>query len=94
MPRIPDSHKRTLQFLIVKNFQPILGYIRSIRKLQSRYLFMDVSLANQPRLHSNCIEISFFFVSVQVHPTLNTIHDVMSAPDFLYSTKERLENLK
>ena len=53
-----------------------------------------VSSVNQSHLLTNCSNVGSFSIFVEAHQTLKTSH-VMSAPDYLLSTKEELlENPK
>lgn len=59
-----------------------------LKKLHLGDLLVEVSSANQYQLLANSSAISSFLVSVQFHPTLNTIRGVISKPEILYSKKD------
>lgn len=84
------SFRNTSPFLITKTFQSIPSDVCTIKNLHSSDLLVEASSANRLQLHSNCKEIGSFSVSVRLHPTLNTIHGVISEPKFSYSAKVEL----
>lgn len=89
------SFKEFSLAFISKTFQSVFGDVCLLKRLHSDHLLVEVSSANQLQVRTDSSAIDSFFISVQVHPTKNSIRGVISEPEQLYSTKDEiLENRK
>ncbi|GFW51402.1 uncharacterized protein TNCV_4603521 [Trichonephila clavipes] len=82
-------------FLIEKAFTSSIGEVKSIRKMRSGDLFLEVSSAKQATALINLQKLAHLDVTVAPHSNLNFSRGVISPADFLnVSTEEIKENMK
>ena len=84
------SFKNTSPFLIAKTFHSILGEVRSIKKLKSGDLMIEVSSVDESNMLCKYSVIGTLAVSVEKHYNLNSCRGVISEPDLLYLTNEEI----
>ncbi|GFR12058.1 uncharacterized protein TNCT_587811 [Trichonephila clavata] len=82
-------------FLIEKAITSSIGQVKTIRKMRSGDLFLEVTSAKQSAALMNLHKMAHFDITVVPHNTLNFSRDVISAADLLnVSTEEILENMQ
>jgi hypothetical protein len=82
-------------FLIHKSLQAKIGDAKSVKKLRSGELLVEVSTTKQAMILSTLKSLGNLAVVVSAHRTLNFSKGVISEPDLQYiSESEILENLK
>ena len=86
---------KTSPFLIEKAIQSAVGCIKSIKKLRSGELLIEVQNNQQAINLRKCTQLANIPITVSAHRTLNSCRGVISEPDLLYvSETELTENLK
>lgn len=93
--QIKDGNFQSVSpFLINKTLKSLVGEVKSVKKLRSGDLLVEVTTAKQAELIINCRTFGPYPVSVTPHSRLNFSRGVISEPDLLYTTgNEILENL-
>ncbi|GFW78904.1 RNase H domain-containing protein [Trichonephila clavipes] len=82
-------------FLIEKAITGSIGEVKSIRKMRSGDLFLEVSSSNQATALIKLQKLAHLDLTVAPHSTLNFSRGVISPADFLnVSTEEIKENMK
>lgn len=92
---LQGSFAQVSPFLIMKATQSVVGETKSIKKLRSGDLLLEVSNDKQAENIMKCNLFGNIPVSVSAHSTLNTSRGVISERDLTYiSEGEILENLR
>ncbi|GFY31938.1 uncharacterized protein TNCV_2620751 [Trichonephila clavipes] len=93
--RTPDTFTNISPFLIEKAITGSIGEVKSIRKMRSGDLFLEVSSSNQATALIKLRKLAHLDLTVAPHSTLNFSRGVISPADFLnVSTEEIKENMK
>ncbi|GFS83187.1 uncharacterized protein TNCV_1287641 [Trichonephila clavipes] len=93
--KTPDTFTNISPFLIEKAITGSIGEVKSIRKMRSGDLFLEVSSSNQATALMKLQKLAHLDITVAPHSTLNFSRGVISPADFLnVSTEEIKENMK
>ncbi|GFW40960.1 uncharacterized protein TNCV_4370081 [Trichonephila clavipes] len=93
--KTPDTFTNISPFLIEKAITGSIGEVKSIRKMRSGDLFLEVSSSNQATALMKLLKLAHLDITVAPHSTLNFSRGVISPADFLnVSTEEIKENMK
>ncbi|GFQ90583.1 uncharacterized protein TNCT_82851 [Trichonephila clavata] len=93
--KTPDIFTNVSPFLIEKAISGSIGEVKSIRKMRSGDLFLEVSSPNQATALINLQKLAHLDITVAARSNLNFSRGAISPADFLnVSTEEILENMK
>ncbi|GFX01442.1 uncharacterized protein TNCV_1864161 [Trichonephila clavipes] len=93
--KTPDTFTNVSPFLIEKAIPGSIGEVKSIRKMRSGDLFLEVSSSNQATALIKLQKLVHLDFTVAPHSNLNFSRGVISPADFLnVSTEEIKENMK
>ncbi|GFX86690.1 uncharacterized protein TNCV_1408881 [Trichonephila clavipes] len=93
--KTPATFTNVSPFLIEKAITGSIGEVKSIRKMRSGDLFLEVSSSNQAKALIKLQKLAHLDLTVAPHSTLNFSRGVISPADFLnVSTEEIKENMK
>ncbi|GFT73764.1 uncharacterized protein TNCV_1327651 [Trichonephila clavipes] len=93
--RTTETFSKVSPFLIEKAISGSIGAVKTIRKMRSGDLFIEVSSSQQASALTKLRHLATIDVTVVAHRTLNYSRGVISAADLLHvSTEEILENLQ
>ncbi|GFV23511.1 uncharacterized protein TNCV_4782221 [Trichonephila clavipes] len=93
--KTPATFTSVSSFLIEKAFASSIGEVKSIRKMLSGDLFLEVFSSNQATALIKLQKLAHLDITVAPHSNLNFSRGVISPADFLnVSTEEIKENMK
>ncbi|GFU54960.1 uncharacterized protein TNCV_3090471 [Trichonephila clavipes] len=93
--RTTETFSKVSPFLIEKAISGSIGAVKTIRKMRSGDLFIEVSSSQQASALTKLRHLATIDVTVVAHRSLNYSRGVISAADLLHvSTEEILENLQ
>ncbi|GFW57093.1 hypothetical protein TNCV_1116211 [Trichonephila clavipes] len=93
--KIPATFTNVSPFLIEKAITGSIGEVKSIRKMRSGDLFLEVSSSNQATALIKLQKLAHLDITKAPHSNLNFSRGVISPADFLnVSTEEIKENMK
>ncbi|GFR16566.1 uncharacterized protein TNCT_576121 [Trichonephila clavata] len=93
--KTPETFSNVSPFLITKAISSSLGKVKSIRKMRSEDLFLEVSSSKQKTDLIKLQKLAYLDITVAPHTNLNFSSGVISPAEFLnVSTEEILENMK
>ncbi|GFX33637.1 putative RNA-directed DNA polymerase from transposon X-element [Trichonephila clavipes] len=93
--KTPATFTNVSPFLIEKAITGAIGEVKSIRKMRSGDLFLEVSSSNQATALIKLQKLAHLELTVAPHSNLNFSRGVISPADFLnVSTEEIKENMK
>ena len=93
--RSEGDFSKTSPFLIEKAINSIVGNSKSIKKLRSGELLVEIQSYKQATNLKKCTKLANIPITVSAHRTLNSCRGVISETDLQYVTEtELLENLK
>ncbi|GFW49659.1 uncharacterized protein TNCV_357621 [Trichonephila clavipes] len=93
--RTTETFSKVSPFLIEKAISGSIGAVKTIRKMRSGDLFIEVSSSQQASALTKLRHLATIDVTVVAHRSLNYSRCVISAADLLHvSTEEILENLQ
>ncbi|GFW55880.1 uncharacterized protein TNCV_4390231 [Trichonephila clavipes] len=93
--KTPGTFSTVSPFLIEKAITGAIGEVKSIRKMRSGDLFLEVSSSNQATALIKLQKLAHLELTVAPHTNLNFSRGVISPADFLnVSTEEIKENMK
>ena len=93
--RNEGDFSKTSPFLIEKAMQSAVGNVKSIKKLRSGELLVEVQNCRQATSLKKCTQLANMPITASAHRTLNSCRGVISEPDLIYvSETELIENLK
>ncbi|GFW94801.1 uncharacterized protein TNCV_4248411 [Trichonephila clavipes] len=93
--KTPGTFSTVSPFLIEKAITGAIGEVKSIRKMRSGDLFLEVSSSNQATALIKLQKLAHLDLTVAPHTNLNFSRGVISPADFLnVSTEEIKENMK
>ncbi|GFS68011.1 uncharacterized protein TNCV_1362391 [Trichonephila clavipes] len=89
-----DTFSNVSPFLIEKAIRASVGEVKTIRKMRSEDLFIEVSSTKQALALASLKRLAHFDIQVKSHATLNFSRGVISAADLYNVTEEEiLENM-
>ncbi|GFW62636.1 uncharacterized protein TNCV_1886831 [Trichonephila clavipes] len=92
--KTPNTFSTVSPFLIEKAISSRIGPVKTIRKMRSGDLFLEVASAKQSSALSTLRKMAHIDITVVPHNTLNSSRGVISAADLLnVSTEEIKENM-
>ncbi|GFY31907.1 hypothetical protein TNCV_2620441 [Trichonephila clavipes] len=93
--RTTETFSKVSPFLIEKAISGSIGAVKTIRKMRSGDLFIEVSSSQQASALTKLRHLATIDVTVVAHRSLNYSRGVITAADLLHvSTEEILENLQ
>ncbi|GFT75969.1 uncharacterized protein TNCV_1254961 [Trichonephila clavipes] len=93
--KTPDIFTNVSPFLIEKAITGSIGEVKSIRKMRSGDLFLELSSSNQATALIKLQKLAYLDITVAPHSNLNFSRDVILPADFLnVPTEEIKENMK
>ena len=93
--RSEGDFSKTSPFLIQKAIESVVGTAKTIKKLRSGELLIEVQSYIQAKNLKKCTKISNISINVSLHRTLNNCRGVISEPDLQYVSEAKLlDNLK
>ena len=94
--RKEGDFSKTSPFLIQKAIQSVVGEAKSLKKLRSGELLIELQSNLQAKNLKKCTKLADISIIVSTHRTLNSCRGVISDPDLQYVSEEVeiLENLK
>ncbi|GFQ69567.1 uncharacterized protein TNCT_629561 [Trichonephila clavata] len=89
-----DTFSNVSPFLVEKGITSSVGEVKTLRKMRSGDLFIEVSSSKQALAFASLKRLPHFDVNVKPHASLNFSRGVISAADlYNVSTEEILENM-